>query len=566
MALMQQVLDTPLVAAPSHLDAPAIISGAVPWTWRDIHEASVSFSRRLGDATAVCNVCTSRVSFLVTWLAALRRGCLVILPPSRGQSELAAILSAHARPVIAFDDPQALPTQDQQTPFLPCVLQRPVTRSPDSDLAWQPDWDALGVLLYTSGSSGTPEPQRKSLRHLAAGALVLGARLEEDVPGGLRSIRRIVCSVPPQHMFGVECAVMLPLLHAIPVLDGRPLLPADVRQALADSSKGAWIATPLHLRSLVQAGDGIENCSVVISSTMPLAPSLALQVENLVAAPVLEIYGSTETGVLAMRRTATEAAWRPVRGVELESGGNATVARGEHFESPQQLLDEIDIIDGSRFELLGRQADLIKIAGRRASLAALNLLLLELPGLEDGAFYLPASGHPTERMCLMHTGALDRLDADRWLRARIDPMFIPREFIRVDHLPRDGNGKLPRRALDAVYQRIKGARPTSTRGFCFSIPPDHPALPGHFPGRPLVPGVLLLDHVLAHVRTSMNRSVSRLLYIKFSSALLPGETALTTFEVTEHRIKFIVTTLREGTSVTLASGSLAAAPTLAKHA
>jgi len=114
-------------------------------------------------------------------------------------------------------------------------------------------------------------------------------------------------------MFGVECSVMLPLLHAIPVLDSRPLLPADVRQAFADSSMGAWIATPLHLRSLVQAGDAIENCSVVISSTMPLTQSLALECENLVAAPVLEIYGSTETGVLAMRRTATDSSWRPTR-------------------------------------------------------------------------------------------------------------------------------------------------------------------------------------------------------------------------------------------------------------
>jgi len=57
----------------------------------------------------------------------------------------------------------------------------------------------------------------------------------------------------------------------------------------------------------------------------------------------------------------------------------------------------------------------------------------------------------------------------------------------------------------------------------------------------------------------MNSSVSRLQYVKFSSALLPGETAQGSFDVTEDRIKFIVTTVRDGAAVTLATGSLTTA-------
>ena len=37
------------------------------------------------------------------------------------------------------------------------------------------------------------------------------------------------------------------------MLDRRPLLPADVLAAFAATPRAAWIATPLHLRSLVQA-------------------------------------------------------------------------------------------------------------------------------------------------------------------------------------------------------------------------------------------------------------------------------------------------------------------------
>ena len=136
---------------------------------------------------------------------------------------------------------------------------------------------------------------------------------------------------------------MLSLVHAIPVQEGRPLLPADVQQAFADSPATAWIATPLHLRGLVQSGEVLSNCNLVVASTMPLTQRLAQQTEDLVGAPVLEIYGSTETGVLAMRRSAREAAWTPVSGVRVEMVNDATLAYGSHFSSPVRLPDQIEI-------------------------------------------------------------------------------------------------------------------------------------------------------------------------------------------------------------------------------
>ena len=555
---MQQLLDSPLAAAAPHLDKPAVVGAEHAWTWRQIHEASIALSRRLGNATAVCNLCTSRVNFLVTWLAALRNRCLLILPPSGGNADLAAVLKLISRPMIVVDDPQAIQAQWRQT--VDCLTYQAVwkpSQATAADLAWQPAWNDTAVLLYTSGSTGAPEPQPKTLLHLALGAQVLGERLSQDIDGGLPAIQRIVCSVPPQHMFGVESSVMLSLVHAIPVLDRRPLLPADVRQAFAVSPPGAWIATPLHLRSLVQTGDAVPCCSVVIASTMPLTEALAQQTENLVNAPVLEIYGSTETGVLAMRRTAHETQWRPVNGVRLESTDDATRAWGSHFASPAKLLDQVEIDATGRFKLLGRQADLIKIAGRRASLAGLNLLLQDMPDLEDGVFYLPATNRPTERLCLIHSGpALDRAATQQWLRARLDPVFLPRTLIRVDHLPRSDNGKLQRQALDRVFAQWQSAAHRPPTQFQFAVPNDHPALRGHFPGRPIVPGVLLLDRVLTHVSAALNRPVELLQQVRFASALLPDETALVAFESDGQRVKFSVKALRAGVAVMLASGSV----------
>ncbi|HEX4523762.1 MAG TPA: AMP-binding protein [Casimicrobiaceae bacterium] len=462
-----QLSHSALLAAGALLDQPAIVSPDRTWTWRQVHEASIELSKRLGHATAVCNLCASRVSFLVTWLAALRSRALLVLPPSGGHADLAGVLKSTPRPIIVADHSQ--PIHQSWRSSAECLICPQIwqpSKASAKELAWQPDWDRTAILLYTSGSTGVPEPQSKTLLHLTLGAQVLGARLAREIAGGLSAVRRIVCSVPPQHMFGIEASVMLSLVHAIPVQEGRPLLPADVQQAFAGSSGTAWIATPLHLRGLVQSGEPLPNCNLVLASTMALTQPLAQQTEDLTGAPVLEIYGSTETGVLAMRRTAQEEAWEPVGGVRVESVSNGTLARGSHFRSPVRVADEIEIGATGTFRLLGRSADMIKIGGRRASLAGLNLLLQDLPGLEDGVFYLPAATNPTERLCLIYSGPmLDRARVEDWLRARVDSAFLPRTFIHVDKLPRLESGKLPRRALDALFaMRQRRAKPPGTAG------------------------------------------------------------------------------------------------------
>jgi len=99
--------------------------------------------------------------------------------------------------------------------------------------------------------------------------------------------------------------------------------------------------------------------------------------------------------------------------------------------------------------------------------------------------------------------------------------------------------------------------------FQFSVGSEHPALPGHFPGRPIVPGVLVLDRVLTRVTTELNRPVSILQKVKFAAALLPEETAMVACEATGDRLRFSVQTRRGDILVMLVTGSasLSAQPT-----
>ena len=89
----------------------------------------------------------------------------------------------------------------------------------------------------------------------------------------------------------------------------------------------------------------------------------------------------------------------------------------------------------------------------------------------------------------------------------------------------------------------------------FVIEPSHPSLPGHFPGNPIVPGVVLLDRVVEAVEAAHGPLARlRLPQVKFLQPLLPGEAARVELDGAAPRWRFRV--LRDATL--LASGDVIA--------
>jgi len=471
------IKDMPIFAPVQCLEGVAVMTSQRSWTWRQVHLASVALAKRLEHISLVCNLCTSQLGFVITFLAALRCGATQIFPPSRGQRDLTAVLSEKTQATIIVQDvldelfyfPSHCVTlelnPESEVPS-PGSALNPNLHILDAQLAWSLSLDRPVLTLYTSGHTERPESKSKSLQQLITGAQLLGERIEGIVDGnGIHSIQALLSSVFPQHMFGIEASLMLSLVFGKPVFDQRPLLPADIQAALAACPpQTAWITTPLHMCGLVRAHTPLEHCSLVIASTMPLSADIAQQAEQLAQCPVLEIYGSTETGAIATRQTARDSTWQFLSGVQtVQSPGQDApeAVTGSHFSSPQQLNDilELDPCMLGHFKLQGRKSDFIKVGGRRTSLATLNMALQELYGLDDGVFYLPDSKSPDQRLVMIYVS--DRLgnqDLRAALASKIDPNFIPRTLIKVDRLPRGDRGKILAGSLAHIHAQWMSER------------------------------------------------------------------------------------------------------------
>ena len=133
-----------------------------------------------------------------------------------------------------------------------------------------------------------------------------------------------------------------------------------------------------------------------------------------------------------------------------------TLVDAPYFAQPVVLQDIVELLPDHAFHLRGRNADLVEIAGKRASLADLTRRLLTLPGVTDAiVLQLDDEDGAGVRRIAALVVAPERSEAALLedLRLAVDPVFLPRPFRRVAALPRNETGKLARAV---VLEALKG--------------------------------------------------------------------------------------------------------------
>jgi acyl-coenzyme A synthetase/AMP-(fatty) acid ligase len=421
----------------SNIDAPIAFHAGRTIRAREFIAAAEALARVLPACAHVVNLCENRYHFALAWTAAALRTQLTLLPPSQASGVLADLATTY--PDQHTLDDVALDTFLRSTP-IPTADALPTE--------WKIPEDRVVALTFTSGSTGMPQAHPKHWRTLVSNAQLAC----NEILGGPGS--HLVATVPAQHVYGLETSLISALVAGCPVYAGKPFFPQDVRGALATvPAPRTLVTTPTHLKALLDAHIQLPALNRVVSATAPLSAELATRLEAAWSTQIFEIYGCTEAGVMARRRTTAGEMWETFSGGEIVHFESGAHYRAEQLPEPIPLQDLIESITPAQFYLRGRATDMIKVAGKRTSLQEITRHLLSIPGVLDAALFVPEPDARPVGFVVAPELPLQQVLAA--LGEKLEPVFVPRPLFRVEQLPRNEVGKLPREALLALWLQCR---------------------------------------------------------------------------------------------------------------
>jgi acyl-coenzyme A synthetase/AMP-(fatty) acid ligase len=416
---------------------PLIWRGTQSLSRESVLREAAAITALLPPGRHVMNLCEQRECFVLAFAACVMAGRTQLMPAARGEAALAE-LRAEYPDCTQIGDEEVRQWRSGTTPggAVPALV---------------PDDEHLVMIGFTSGSTGKSQPHAKRWR-----ALANSARLNSDAIRAALGLQEaapisVVGTVPAHHMYGIELTVLLPLFAGMSVHADRPLFPADVAAALAQPARPRLlVSTPLHLRALAESRLTFPEIDLIVSATAPLDPALARQVEEQLRAPLLEMFGSTETCVFGTRRTAQQDVWRLYDGIALEPASASTRVAAAWYERAQQLQDVLELRGERGFVALGRNADLVEVAGKRASLADITRRLCAVPGVVDAVAFQPdgaAAGTANRVAAVVVSRGVGAREIAAQLATGLDAVFLPRPLVLVEQIPRDAVGKVSRARL-----------------------------------------------------------------------------------------------------------------------
>ena len=389
------------------------------------------------------------------------------------------------------------------------------------------DADFVGLVLYTSGSTGAPQPIAKKLGQLAAEV----ANLEKQFGPSLGAAD-IITTVSHQHIYGLLFNVLWPLAAGRRI-QARSFSWFEDLSAILATYEAVLISSPAHLRRIPENpswSKAARRLRAVFSSGGPLALDVAQECKRLMGRVPIEVYGSSETGGIAWRQqeSSENQAWTALPEVEwridaIGAEEEVLTVSSVHLPSKDwfRTADRAQAAGDGRFLLGDRVDQIAKIEGKRISLSNIERILMASSLVEfarmiavDGRRQRVAAFVVPSELGRRELNALGRRGFTRMMRRMLDqsiePVGLPRIWRYLDALPVNAQGKTSHADLLALLEP-QLARLTEPQSrlierdaeralFDIVAPRGLVYFNGHFHGQPILAGVVQIDWVIGYGR------------------------------------------------------------------
>ncbi|CAN5341925.1 xanthomonadin biosynthesis 3-hydroxybenozate--AMP ligase XanA2 [soil metagenome] len=312
----------------------------------------------------------------------------------------------------------------------------------------------------TSGHTGASNTWIRDTAQVRAEVDLLRTILSTD------SVDTVIAFAPAYHLYGFLLSFVLPMLEGIDVRFWPMTLQHPVR--FEDVSRPLFVTVPSALARLNRQARGLasyESVTVVHSTAVLPAAGRSLMAKRFPDLRLVELFGSTETGLVATRVDSGSDAepWdlapdmevvRPAIGEEAGlrvRGPRLAFDEGGVRLHEWDMDDSVRLLDDRRFVFEGRDSLLVKVNGRRVYLDRVEDLVRDVVPCQDLACVPARDRLRGEGFDLLIVPRPDRplsvADARRLCRARLRDIGQPRMVSLVRQIPRTATGKL---RLDAL--------------------------------------------------------------------------------------------------------------------
>ena len=254
------------------------------------------------------------------------------------------------------------------------------------------DEKEFSFVYFTSGSTGESTAALKTKKNIENEIKALSTLFKKY------NIKRVIVTVPFIHIYGSLTGLFYPYFNDIDIILKEHFLPNDLLDICTDNS--LVVTTPLYIKALNKISSTKDlSKSIFLSSTAPLDAKEAKHFNEKFSCPVMQLFGSTETGGIAYKFN-DDILWTPLENVEIHTNKKnelkvkspfvSKVLLGKEFSNTNGEIQTFDFIekDEEKFKLIGRSSQILKIAGKRYSTIQIENILEKQEHIQKALVYV----------------------------------------------------------------------------------------------------------------------------------------------------------------------------------